>query len=96
MKVLHRSLLSFHSLSSFALQSYDCLCLPGWEGEFCQWETDECSSNPCKNNATCTDLLNAYRWVAKTQLDGAKKIWMNGQARDGSHGRLVFPTTYID
>jgi len=63
--------------------------VPGWEGEFCQWETDECSSNPCKNNGTCVDLLNTYRWVAKTQLDGANTIWMNRQARDASCGRLV-------
>lgn len=69
MKESHCCLLSFHLLPSFTFQSYNCLCQPGWEGEFCQRESDECSSNPCKNNATCTDLLNAYRWAAQTQPD---------------------------
>lgn len=43
------------------LQSYECVCHSGWEGEFCQREIDECLSQPCKNNATCTDLLNSYK-----------------------------------
>ncbi|GAA6091685.1 protein eyes shut homolog [Tachysurus ichikawai] len=43
------------------LQSYQCVCDLGWEGMFCERETNECASNPCKNNSTCTDLFNAYR-----------------------------------
>ncbi|XP_062981542.1 protein eyes shut homolog [Elgaria multicarinata webbii] len=42
---------------------YQCLCLPGWEGPFCEAESNECDSSPCKNNATCVDLFNDFRCV---------------------------------
>lgn len=48
-------------VSLLVFQSYECVCHPGWEGEFCQQEIDECSSRPCKNGATCADLLNGYK-----------------------------------
>lgn len=35
---------------------FNCSCAPGWEGEFCQKDTDECASGPCAHG-TCTDLL---------------------------------------
>ncbi|KAI4885136.1 hypothetical protein NFI96_007271 [Prochilodus magdalenae] len=43
------------------VKRYQCVCGPGWEGDFCEQETDECTPNPCKNNGTCFDLPNAYR-----------------------------------
>ncbi|OPJ73418.1 hypothetical protein AV530_005775 [Patagioenas fasciata monilis] len=42
-------------------QRYQCVCLPGWEGTFCENESNECNSEPCKNNGTCMDLFNSYR-----------------------------------
>ena len=30
------------------------------QGQFCEQETDECSTDPCLNNGTCVDLLAAY------------------------------------
>lgn len=47
--------------SPLFFQSYECVCHPGWEGPFCQQEIDECLSQPCKNNATCADLLDSYK-----------------------------------
>ncbi|XP_024272991.1 protein crumbs homolog 2 [Oncorhynchus tshawytscha] len=38
----------------------NCSCAPGWEGQFCQRNTDECASGPCAHG-TCTDLLADYR-----------------------------------
>lgn len=43
------------------LQRYQCVCMPGWEGTFCENESNECNSEPCKNNGTCMDLFNSYR-----------------------------------
>ena len=40
--------------------SVRCFCEPGYEGEWCGEETDECLSNPCFNGASCTDALNGY------------------------------------
>ncbi|CAL8253571.1 unnamed protein product [Boreogadus saida] len=41
-------------------QRFNCSCSPGWEGELCGEETDECSSTPCVHG-TCVDLLANYR-----------------------------------
>ena len=41
--------------------SYYCECLDGWTGVYCQEEVNECSSDPCQNNAECEDLNNGYK-----------------------------------
>ncbi|XP_071498841.1 IgGFc-binding protein-like, partial [Diadema antillarum] len=37
-----------------------CVCLAGYTGESCTLETDECASDPCQNNGTCTDGFDAF------------------------------------
>ncbi|XP_076126121.1 protein crumbs homolog 2b [Alosa pseudoharengus] len=49
--------------------SYACACAPGWEGEFCEDEMDECASSPCVNG-TCRDLLADYRCVCTQGFGG--------------------------
>lgn len=39
---------------------FNCSCSPGWEGDMCQTEINECFSGPCVYG-TCTDLLADYR-----------------------------------
>lgn len=39
---------------------FNCSCIPGWEGELCDRETDECSSAPCAYGS-CEDLKADYR-----------------------------------
>ena len=42
------------------VNGYHCDCAPGWTGDRCGTEIDECSSNPCQNNGTCFVSLTAY------------------------------------
>lgn len=39
---------------------YGCKCAPGWEGENCQDDVDECTSGPCVNGV-CRDLPGGYQ-----------------------------------
>lgn len=38
-----------------------CRCPPGYTGNDCESQLDQCSPNPCSNGATCTDLGNSFR-----------------------------------
>ncbi|XP_066302866.1 von Willebrand factor D and EGF domain-containing protein-like [Branchiostoma lanceolatum] len=38
---------------------YVCEC-PGYTGQWCEQEIDECQSNPC-HNGTCVDLINGFK-----------------------------------
>ncbi|TWW53573.1 Delta-like protein 4, partial [Takifugu flavidus] len=40
--------------------SYTCACRPGFTGQNCEVETNECDSNPCKNGGSCKDQVNNY------------------------------------
>uniref|UniRef100_H2ZD30 EGF-like domain-containing protein n=1 Tax=Ciona savignyi TaxID=51511 RepID=H2ZD30_CIOSA len=41
------------------LSSYTCSCMPGFNGNNCQTNIDDCAANPCVNGA-CTDGVNSY------------------------------------
>ncbi|CAN0152076.1 unnamed protein product, partial [Rangifer tarandus platyrhynchus] len=41
--------------------NYQCVCLSGWKGTFCEQDSNDCKMNPCENNCTCIDLDNGYR-----------------------------------
>ncbi|KAK1785538.1 hypothetical protein P4O66_018902 [Electrophorus voltai] len=35
-------------------------CMPGYEGQNCEREINECRSHPCQNGGTCIDLVGHY------------------------------------
>ena len=42
------------------VNSYNCTCRPGFYGDHCENETNECVPNPCVNS-DCVDLIADYR-----------------------------------
>ncbi|KTF87440.1 hypothetical protein cypCar_00025640 [Cyprinus carpio] len=49
---------------------YICRCDPGWAGQNCDQNVNECSSNPCQNGGTCTDGINGYTCTCSSQWTG--------------------------
>ncbi|MEQ2253646.1 hypothetical protein ILYODFUR_034452, partial [Ilyodon furcidens] len=42
---------------------FSCVCPPGFEGQRCEINPDDCEDNDCENNSTCIDGVNNYTCV---------------------------------
>ncbi|KAJ8978001.1 hypothetical protein NQ317_004546 [Molorchus minor] len=49
-----------HGICFNTIGSFQCYCQPGFTGEHCNLDFDECLSMPCRNNATCINQINNY------------------------------------
>ncbi|KAJ0180839.1 hypothetical protein K1T71_002924 [Dendrolimus kikuchii] len=50
--------------------SYQCYCKPGYTGDSCEQDIDECLSSPCKNGGTCQNLENNYECTCMEGFEG--------------------------
>lgn len=48
--------------------SYTCICTPGWSGQNCRINVNDCVRHWCQNGATCVDEIDGYRWAFKSWL----------------------------
>ena len=62
---------SGHGLCIDALNSYSCLCEPGWKGAQCDHPIDECPFHQCQNNATCVNTNEGYDCLCAPGYTGA-------------------------
>ena len=49
---------------------FDCLCLPGYTGEVCDINVDDCITSPCQNGGSCIDGLNSYTCDCPSEFSG--------------------------
>jgi hypothetical protein len=49
-----------------------CTCNPGYSGNLCQTDINECLSTPCQNGGTCLDLVNGYNCTCALLFSGSR------------------------
>lgn len=80
---LQKSNVTLYDPSNYALPSifsqpfnfanasgYVCICAPGIEGKDCEININECESNPCGPEGTCSDEINRYVCVCNEGYEG--------------------------
>ncbi|XP_077869119.1 sushi, von Willebrand factor type A, EGF and pentraxin domain-containing protein 1-like [Saccoglossus kowalevskii] len=50
-----------HGTCEDQIGSFQCLCTAGFQGDRCEININDCEPDPCRNGATCDDIVNGYK-----------------------------------
>ncbi|XP_017737533.1 PREDICTED: aggrecan core protein isoform X1 [Rhinopithecus bieti] len=80
-----------------------CLCPPGYTGERCNIDIDECLSSPCLNGATCVDAIDSFTCLCLPSYGGDlceidQEVCEEGWTKYQGHCYRHFPDreTWVD
>lgn len=85
------------------INTFTCVCLPGFTGSYCEHNINECDSKPCLNGGTCQDSYGTYKCTCPQGYTGLNcqvwEAWVGAAVGSGGHctpaGALLGPHTHL-
>uniref|UniRef100_A0A8C0UNG6 Delta-like protein n=1 Tax=Cyanistes caeruleus TaxID=156563 RepID=A0A8C0UNG6_CYACU len=60
----------YHCHLTDLVNGYRCICSPGYAGDHCEKDINECASNPCMNGGHCQDEINGFQCLCPAGFSG--------------------------